>query len=189
MSSEAQQRRFPPPWRVDRSDKESFQVLDANGITLATIHCRDDLQRWSFGHQHLTSDEARRIALAIARLPEFLMQRRGFYPRGTGSYRWSSERPYHVAIEDSYMRAHWSEITAICRLNSIPFKATGEQIQDGSVWRVYEFASQLDAILFWNRFQGRWLRGSEFHFPEQPSSLPELKSSASRGFNPPRPER
>jgi hypothetical protein len=26
----------------------------------------------------------------------------------------------------------------------------------------------MDAILFWNRFQGRWLRGDEFHYPEVP---------------------
>jgi hypothetical protein len=24
-------------------------MKDANGIILATVHCRDDLQKWSFG--------------------------------------------------------------------------------------------------------------------------------------------
>jgi hypothetical protein len=57
-------------------------VKDANGLVLATIHCRDDLQRWSFGHNRLTSDEARKIAKASPRIPEFMMQRRGFYSRG-----------------------------------------------------------------------------------------------------------
>ena len=33
----------------------------------------------------------------------------------------------------------------------------------------------MDAILFWARFEGRWLRGAEFHFPELPENLPELK--------------
>jgi hypothetical protein len=37
----------------------------------------------------LTSDEARRIAAAISRIPEFMMQRNGFYARGPGKYRWS----------------------------------------------------------------------------------------------------
>jgi hypothetical protein len=39
---------------------------------------------------------------------------------------------------------------------------------------VYEFTWQVDAILFCDRFKGRWLRGSEFH-PERPADLPELK--------------
>src|SRR4051812_28133304 len=80
------------------------EIRDANGFRLASVHCRDDLQRWSFGHNHLTSDEARRIANAIARLPELLMLRRGFYPRGGGHDLWKPSRPYHVALEDSYNR-------------------------------------------------------------------------------------
>jgi hypothetical protein len=153
---------------------DCFEIRDANGFRLATVHCRDDLQKWSFGHNHLTSDEARRIAAAIARLPELLMQRRGFHPRGTGD-RLKPSRPYHVALEDSYVRAHWSEIDAICKLNSIPFNATGEKIRGEGLWCVYEFAWQMDAIMFWDRFEGRWLRGSEFHYPERPKDLPTMK--------------
>lgn len=41
--------------------------------------------------------------------------------------------------------------------------------------RVYEFTWQMDAILFWDSFQGRWLRGTEFHYPERPANLPALK--------------
>jgi hypothetical protein len=33
----------------------------------------------------------------------------------------------------------------------------------------------MDAILFWNRFEGRGLRGTEFHYPERPANLPSLK--------------
>jgi hypothetical protein len=73
---------FPAPWSVDRPHPDSFVVRDANGIVVTTVHCRDDLQKWSFGRSELTSDEARRIAAAIARIPEFMMRRRGFYPRG-----------------------------------------------------------------------------------------------------------
>jgi hypothetical protein len=80
-------------------------VKDANGIVVATVHCRDDLQKWSFGHSKLTSDEARKIAKAISRIPEFMMQRRGFYSRGQGNYRWKPARPYHVAFEDGYTDA------------------------------------------------------------------------------------
>ena len=67
------------------------------------------------------------------------------------------------------------EIYALCRLNSLPFNSTGETIQSDGVWKVYEFAWQMDAILFWDRFKGRWLRGTEFHYPERPQNLPSLK--------------
>jgi hypothetical protein len=42
----------------------------------------------------------------MARIAEFVMQRRGFYARGPDSYRWSMARPFHVAFEDSYVRAN-----------------------------------------------------------------------------------
>jgi hypothetical protein len=80
-----------------------------------------------------------------------------------------------VALEDTYIRAHWAEIDALCRLNSLPFNSTGETIQSDGVWKVYEFTWQMDAILFWDRFNGRWLRGTEFHYPERPANLPGLK--------------
>jgi hypothetical protein len=98
-------------------------VKDANGIVVATVHCRDDLQKWSFGHSKLTSDEARRIAAAIARIPEFMIQRKGFYARDLGGYRWSTARPFHVAFEDSFIRANWDCINALCRFNGIPIGA------------------------------------------------------------------
>lgn len=50
-----------PPWTVERSHEDAFTVKGANGLVLATVHCRDDLQKWSFGHK-LSSEEARRIA-------------------------------------------------------------------------------------------------------------------------------
>jgi hypothetical protein len=174
MESSEPKRRFPPPWRVEQPHADCYEVRDANGLRLALVYFRDDLQKWSFGHSHLNSDEARRIAKAIARLPEFLMQRRGFYQRGSGG-RWKPTRPYHVALEDSYIRAHWDEIDALCKLNAIPFNATGEKISSGSLWRVYEFEWQLDAMQFWDRFEGRWLRGTEFHYPERPKDLPPMK--------------
>jgi hypothetical protein len=173
MESTGPKRRFPPPWPVEKTES-SFIVRDANGVRLAVIDYWDGLGRWTYAGKHLSQDEARRIANAIARLPEFLMQRHGFHPRGGGA-RWQRERPYHVALEDSYIRAHWDEIDALCKLNHIPFNATGEKISGGGTWCVYEFAWQLDAILFWDRFEGRWLLGSEFHYPERPKDLPTMK--------------
>ncbi len=127
MESSIPKRHFRPPWRVDRAGADCFDIRDANGFKVASVHCRDDLQKWSFGHSHLTSDEARRIAAAITRLPELLMQRRGFYPRGSAE-RLNASRPFHVALEHGYVRAHWDEIDALCKLNSIPFNAKGEKI-------------------------------------------------------------
>jgi hypothetical protein len=174
MESTGQKRNFPSPWPVEKTD-DCYIVKDANGVTLASIRYWDSQQQWTCASKHLTSDEARRIANAIARLPELLMQRRGFYARGGGHDRWKPSRPYHVALEDGYIREHWGEINALCKLNSIPFNATGEKIRDGGLWCVYEFTWQMDAILFWDRFEGLWLRGSEFHYPERPKDLPTMK--------------
>ncbi|MCK1708397.1 MULTISPECIES: hypothetical protein [unclassified Bradyrhizobium] len=71
--------------------------------------------------------------------------------------------------------ARRDEIYALCGLNSLPFNATGEVLKNDGVWKVYKFTWQMDAILFWARFKGRWLRGTEFHFPERPENLPALK--------------
>ena len=85
-------RRFKPPWTLIRENSECYLVKDANGVTLAWLYCRDDTQRYSFGVSKLSSDEARRIGKAIARIPEFMMPRQGFYPRGGGP-RWRARRP------------------------------------------------------------------------------------------------
>jgi hypothetical protein len=147
-------RRFKSPWTLVRENSECYVVRDANGVTLAWIHCRDDSQRYSFGISKLTSEEARRIGKAISRIPEFMMPRQGFYSRGNGG-RWRPERPYHVALRDQYIREHWDEIDAVCRLNSLPFNATGEVIPKNGV------------------------------YPERPANLPSLKPLANwPKFNP-----
>jgi hypothetical protein len=46
-------------------------VKEARGLVVATVHCRDDLQKSASS----PSDEARRIAEAIARVLEFVMGR------------------------------------------------------------------------------------------------------------------
>jgi len=73
-------------------------------------------QRYSFGVSKLSSDEARRIGKAIARIsPKFPDATARFYARGGGP-RWRADRPYHVALEDRYIREHWDEIDALCKL-------------------------------------------------------------------------
>ncbi|CUU16761.1 hypothetical protein ABIB94_008449 [Bradyrhizobium sp. JR7.2] len=66
-------RRFPAPW-VMIAEEECFRVKDANGFTICCVLHRDDLHSWGYqyAHQYLSRDEARRIATAIARLPELL---------------------------------------------------------------------------------------------------------------------
>ena len=95
--------------------------------------------------------------------------------RGSGGYRWKRSRPYHVALEDGYIRAHWGFIDAVCKMNRIPFDGTGERIQRDGTWCVYAFAVQLDANQLWDRFDGRWLRGEEFIYPDRPKGLPQLR--------------
>jgi hypothetical protein len=61
-------------------------------------------------------------------------------------------------------------------LNDIPFDPTEQRIErHGVSWCVYEFALQLHAIQFWDRFDGKWLRHNEFMFPDRPNDLPKLR--------------
>ena len=117
-------RHFKPPWTLIRENSECYVVKDANGVTLAWIYCRDVTQRYGVGAGKLSSDEARRIGKAIARIPEFMMQRQGFYSRGGGP-RWRVDRPYHVALEDRYIREHWDEIDALCQQPAIQCDGRG----------------------------------------------------------------
>lgn len=74
MSENTQEKRwFPPPWRVEQTTG-GFAVYDANRTRLAWTCGCDDLQQYASGDQHMTTDETRRIALAIARIPELMMK-------------------------------------------------------------------------------------------------------------------
>jgi hypothetical protein len=66
-------RRFPPPWRADPMPG-GYVVRDANGQTLAFVYSRVLPRRDAEARQAkvLTKDEARRVAVNIARLPELL---------------------------------------------------------------------------------------------------------------------
>lgn len=64
-------RRFPPPWTVHQSDG-AYWVEDALGRRFGFCYFRDDLVRMVTGDGYLTSDEARRLAANIAKLPDLL---------------------------------------------------------------------------------------------------------------------
>ena len=61
-------RRFPPPWHADPMPG-GYVVRDANGQALAYLYFRDN-DAEARQAKVLTKDEARRIAMDIARLPE-----------------------------------------------------------------------------------------------------------------------
>jgi hypothetical protein len=66
-------RRFPPPWSVEDIGA-AFVVTDGAGQKLAYIYFEDEPgRRWAA--KLLTRDEARRIALDIARLPPYYRRR------------------------------------------------------------------------------------------------------------------
>jgi hypothetical protein len=63
-------RRFPAPWRADKIPG-GYVVRDANGQALAYLYSRDSPTE-ALQAKMLTKDEARRIAINIARLPKLL---------------------------------------------------------------------------------------------------------------------
>jgi hypothetical protein len=63
-------RRFPPPWSIEQLE-ECFVVADANGQKLAYVYFDDEPQRRAV-NKRLTRDEARRVAVNIARLPRLV---------------------------------------------------------------------------------------------------------------------
>jgi hypothetical protein len=63
-------RRLPPPWRAEEL-LGGYVIRDADGQALAYVYSRDD-EAEARQKKVLTKDEARRIAFAIAQLPELL---------------------------------------------------------------------------------------------------------------------
>jgi hypothetical protein len=63
-------RRVPPPWSADKIPG-GYVVRDANGQALAYVYSRDNEDE-ARQAKVLTKDEARRIAVNVARLPQLL---------------------------------------------------------------------------------------------------------------------
>lgn len=65
-------RRMPAPWPIIEH-AESFEVQDAEGKKIAYIYFEDEPQRRS-NLNRLTREEARRVAVNIAKLPDLLQR-------------------------------------------------------------------------------------------------------------------
>lgn len=64
------QRRFTPPWDIE-DNGACFIIRDANGQALSYVYYETESGRRTAANL-LTRDEARRIAMNIAKLPELL---------------------------------------------------------------------------------------------------------------------
>jgi hypothetical protein len=63
-------RRFPPPWQVEQIPG-GYKVLDANGQALAYVYARETKAEADIA-KVLTFDQARRIPVNVAKLPNLL---------------------------------------------------------------------------------------------------------------------
>lgn len=66
-------RRFSPPWMIEEHT-ETFIVRDATGQVLGYFYFEDEPQR-QMSMKRLSRDEARRLAVKFAELPELLSRK------------------------------------------------------------------------------------------------------------------
>jgi hypothetical protein len=64
-------RRFPPPWTFEEYNDACFIVRDKNGQRLGYFYFEEEPGRRTAANL-LTRDEARRLAVNFAKLPELL---------------------------------------------------------------------------------------------------------------------
>jgi hypothetical protein len=64
-----QQRRFPPPWTIEEHNDACFIVRDKSGQGLGYFYFEEEAGRREAANL-LTKDEARRLAVNFAKLPD-----------------------------------------------------------------------------------------------------------------------
>ena len=64
-------RHFPPPWDIEEANAACFIVKDNSGHALAYVYFEQEPGRRAAA-KLLTRDEARRIAIQIAKLPDLM---------------------------------------------------------------------------------------------------------------------
>jgi hypothetical protein len=67
-------RRFPPPWVIEDHNNACFIVKDANSFAVAYVYYDEEPRRRTSANL-MTRDEARRIAVNIAKLPDLLINK------------------------------------------------------------------------------------------------------------------
>jgi hypothetical protein len=72
-------RRFPPQWTIEEHNDDCFIVKDHNGHALAYVYFEDEPGRRAAANL-LTRDEARRIPIHIAKLPDLLRKQKSRWP-------------------------------------------------------------------------------------------------------------
>ena len=73
MPTEMTDRRFPPPWSIEELD-ECFIVRDADGQALGYFYFDEEQQSPAIDRR-LTRDDARRMAMNFAKLPDLAASR------------------------------------------------------------------------------------------------------------------
>jgi hypothetical protein len=73
MPAKITDRRFPPSWSVEELD-ERFIVRDANGQALGYFYFEEEQQSPAIDRR-LTRDDARRMAVNFAKLPDLVASR------------------------------------------------------------------------------------------------------------------
>ena len=144
------ERRFPPPWTIIEHP-ESFEVLDANGQSLAFFYFEDEEGRRRT-MKRVTRDAARRFAVNFARLPELLgggwkrdvrLVRRQAHIRG----------PSHDSSRANYgaASAHRTSPSPGCAHRSVRPEQTGRLGQSprcrSATWSEWRYGRAPDSIV------------------------------------------